>query len=216
VTQPSGANTGAPGAPGATPAVSAAEQTRAARAGAVLFRNRSWLPVPFLLVPLLAPGHMTRSGWVVGAVLIVVGELTRFLGVAAAGAVTRRRSREVQRLVTYGIFGWVRNPLYIGNALIWCGFLVGSGVFWFLPVALVLFAVEYSLIVRYEEGVLQSIFGSTYADYQLRTPRWLPNRPRHPESGPHFWAEAARSETSTIAQFVALAVAFYIKARITS
>ena len=56
---------------------------------------------------------------------------------------TRRRSRDVQRLVTYGVFGWVRNPLYVGNFLIWMGFVVISGVLWFLPVAIVVFAIEY-------------------------------------------------------------------------
>jgi protein-S-isoprenylcysteine O-methyltransferase Ste14 len=199
--------------PSPAPPVSPAETTTAARVGAVLFRNRSWLPVPFLAVPLFVPAAQSRAGWIVGVLLILLGETIRFLGVAAAGAVTRRRSRNVQRLVTYGIFSWARNPLYIGNLLIWLGFLVGSGVLWFLPVALVLFAVEYTLIVRYEEGVLESIFGDEYVAYKRRTPRWFPRPPAARESGPHEWREATRSELSTIAQFVALGVAFYVKAR---
>ena len=81
---------------------SASEQRTSARIGAVLFRNRSWLPVPFLLVALLAPGSATAVNWLIGAVLIVVGEWVRLAGVAAAGTTTRRRSRNVQRLVTYG------------------------------------------------------------------------------------------------------------------
>ena len=85
-----------------------------------------------------------------------------------------RRSRNVQRLVTYGIFGWVRNPLYVGNFFIWMGFVVISGVLWFLPVAIVIFAIEYTLIVAYEEGVLESIFGQEYLDYKRTTPRWIP------------------------------------------
>ncbi len=139
--------------------ISAAEQRASARVGAVLFRHRGWLPVPFLLVPLLARGTMQPRNWIIGVVLIVLGEAIRLAGVAAAGTVTRRRSRTVQRLVTYGIFAWMRNPLYVGNFLIWLGFIVISGVFWFIPVAILLFAIEYTLIVRYEEGVLESIFG---------------------------------------------------------
>src|SRR6185295_5321956 len=125
-----------------------------ARIGAVLFRNRSWLPVPFLAIPLFVPGHQTQRGWLIAIGVILLGELVRMAGVAAAGSVTRRRSRDVQRLVTYGIFAWLRNPLYVGNLMIWIGFVVGSGLLWFIPVAIVLFAIEYSLIVRYEEGVL--------------------------------------------------------------
>ena len=195
---------------------SAAEQTSAARAGAVLFRNRGWLPVLFLAVPLLAPGHTSPMRWVLGLLLIVAGEAIRLAGVAAAGTVTRRRSRNVQRLVTYGAFAWSRNPLYNGNFLIWMGFAVISGVLWFIPVAAVIFAIEYSLIVRYEEGVLESTFGDEYLAYKARTPRWIPSPPsKDVDRGPeeYHWGEAWRSETSTFLQYAALIVAFLLKER---
>jgi protein-S-isoprenylcysteine O-methyltransferase Ste14 len=196
------------------PSPSAAERSTGARIGAVLFRNRSWLPVPFVVVTLLAPSSASGWNWLTGFVLIVIGEWIRLAGVAVAGTVTRRRSRDVQRLVRYGIFGWVRNPLYVGNFFIWMGFVVISGVLWFLPIAIALFAVEYSLIVAYEEGVLESIFGPEYLDYKATTPRWIPRLPRHRESGPHNWREAWRSETSTFLQYAVLAVAFAIKQRV--
>jgi protein-S-isoprenylcysteine O-methyltransferase Ste14 len=152
---------------------------------------------------------------VLGGVFIVLGELWRFAGVAAAGSVTRRRSRNVQRLVTYGVFTWNRNPLYCGNFLIWIGFTILSGVLWFLPVAIVLFAVEYSLIVRYEEGVLESIFGDEYLEYKRRTPRWFPRLYLAPERGEHHWGEAGRSEISTLLQYAALLLAFAVKEKLT-
>ena len=198
--------------PNAAP-ISAAEQTRSARIGATLFRNRSWLPVLFIAVPLFAPGHMSAAGWIVGVAVIVLGEWVRLAGVAAAGTVTRRRSRTVQRLVTYGIFSWVRNPLYVGNLLIWIGFTIISGVYWFLPIAIVIFALEYSLIVRYEEGVLESIFGAEYLAYKQSTPRWIPRPARVAENGPHDWAEAWRSEVSTFLQYAVLTVLFIVKQR---
>ena len=55
----------------------------------MLFRNRSWLPVPFLLVALLVPAHPTMRDWIVAAALIAIGESIRLGGVAAAGSVTR-------------------------------------------------------------------------------------------------------------------------------
>ena len=192
---------------------SAAEQRTSARIGAVLFRTRSWLPVPFLLLALLVPAHPTSSNWILGFALIVPGELIRLAGVAAAGTVTRRRSRDVQRLVTYGIFRWVRNPLYVGNFLIWLGFIVISGVFWFIPVAILLFAIEYTLIVRYEEGVLESIFGAEYLRYKERTSRWFPRPPGTDEEGEHHWAEAWRSEISTFLQYIAITAVFIVKQR---
>jgi len=199
-----------------TPKVSSAEQTRAARVGALLFRYRGFLPVPFLLIPLLVPGPQTRRGWEIGALLVIAGEAFRLAGVSAAGTVTRRRSRDVQRLITYGIFAWMRNTLYVGNLLIWLGFVAGSGLLWFVPIAMALFAAEYALIVRYEEGVLESIFGGEYVEYKRRTPRWLPRRPKLVTMGEHDWGEALRSEVSTFAQYAALAAAFWIKARFLS
>jgi protein-S-isoprenylcysteine O-methyltransferase Ste14 len=191
--------------------ISEAERRPSARAGAVLFRHRGWLPVPFLLVPLVEHGNTDAMNWILGFVFIVVGEAIRLAGVAAAGTVTRRRSRTVQRLVTYGIFAWMRNPLYVGNFLIWLGFIVISGVFWFIPVAIVLFAIEYTLIVRYEEGVLESIFGDEYLRYKERTSRWLPRPPGTDEEGEHHWGEAWRSEVSTFLQYIVITVAFVAK-----
>jgi steroid 5-alpha reductase family enzyme len=117
----------------------------------------------------------------------------------------------VQRLVTYGVFAWMRNPLYVGNFLIWMGFTVASGVMWFLPVAIVLFAVEYTFIVRYEEGVLESIFGKEYLAYRARTPRWFPRPPGTDEEGEHHWGEAWKSETSTFLQYIVIAGLFITK-----
>lgn len=194
--------------------ISEAERSASARAGAVLFRNRGWLPVLFLGIPLLFPGSTSPLRWLIGALLIVVGEAIRLAGVAAAGTVTRRRSRNVQRLVTYGAFAWSRNPLYNGNFLIWMGFVVISGVLWFLPIAILIFAVEYTLIVRYEEGVLESIFGQEYLTYKARTARWIPRPVRAAEKGEHHWAEAWRSEISTFLQYAVLIVLFYLKSRL--
>jgi len=195
--------------------VSATEQSSAAQIGALLFRHRGWLPVLFLGVPLVMRGSTSPFRWEVGLALIVAGEAVRLAGVAAAGSVTRRRSRNVQRLVTYGIFAWVRNPLYVGNFLIWMGFVTISGVLWFLPVAVLLFAVEYELIVRYEEGVLESIFGRDYLDYKSCTPRWIPRPPKGEiEAGEHHWGEAFKSEISTFLQYAVLLLAFWVKSRI--
>lgn len=206
----------------AAPAVSAipiaercpAECCPAAQAGAWLFRYRSWIPLMFLAVPLLAPGRMTPGLWLAGLALVAAGEGWRLFGIAAAGTTTRRRSRNVQRLVTYGAFAWSRNPLYAGNFLIWMGFVLISGVLWFLPIAVLLFAVEYSLIVRYEEGVLESTFGEEYLAYKRHTPRWIPrvmDSTVLPSDQQYNWREAFKSEISTVLQYVVLIIAFAVK-----
>jgi protein-S-isoprenylcysteine O-methyltransferase Ste14 len=155
---------------------------------------------------------MSPRTTLIGIVLMVIGEAWRMWGVATAGTVTRRRSRNVQKLVSHGPFAWSRNPLYNGNFLLWMGIITISGVLWFLPVATLIFAIEYYYIVRYEEGVLESIFGDEYLSYKHRTPRWFP-RPPASSAGEFVWAEAWKSEISTVLQFAAIIGLFVAKDR---
>ena len=76
-------------------------------------------------------------------------------------------------LVTDGPFRYTRNPLYVAA----CGVYLGVAL-WvnglaplllFLPMALVL----HWGIVRREEEYLSSKFGSEYAAYRARVPRWI-------------------------------------------
>lgn len=190
--------------PTATSLASPAEQARLARLGAWLFRHRGFLPVPFIVVPFIWRGVMTPRTWAFGLLVVASGEALRLWGVAAAGAETRRRSRVVTRLVTHGPFAWLRNPLYFGNFFIWAGFSVIAGLNWFVPIAIMMFTLEYTPIVRYEEAVLEATFGDEYRRYKRRTPRWLPVAPAAAASGALNWRTAWRSERSTLVQFVVL------------
>jgi hypothetical protein len=80
---------------------------------------------------------------------------------------------------------------------------------------MLLFAAEYSLIVRYEEGVLESTFGREYLEYKQFTPRWVPSRPELISEGELDWGEAFKSEISTFLQYLVLIIAFVIKERLT-
>jgi protein-S-isoprenylcysteine O-methyltransferase Ste14 len=85
----------------------------------VLFRHRSWVPVPFVLLLMLFHGELDFTRSVVAAGLLALGEGWRIWAVAVAGTGTRRRGRRVRCLITGGPFGCHRNPLYAGNFLIW-------------------------------------------------------------------------------------------------
>ena len=176
-------------------------------AGEWLFRNRGWIPAPFAALPLVSQGETTAFGWIAGGAAIAAGEALRVWGVATAGPETRRRSRKVARLVTHGPFAFVRNPIYVGNFLMWMGFGIAAGAHWFVPVAAALFAVEYGLIVQFEERVLVATFGADYERYRERTPRWFPRMPDAPTRGGFVWGEAVRRETITVALVTALLIA---------
>jgi len=182
-----------------------------ARAGEWLFRNRGWIPAPFAALPLLGTGELTALTWITGGAVMTAGEALRVWGVATAGPETRRRSRDVARLVTHGPFAFVRNPIYLGNLLMWLGFGIAAGTMWFVPVAATLFAAEYGLIVRFEERELLAAFGAEYERYRERTDRWIP---RMPESGARnglAWGPALRRETMTVALVAILLIALVLR-----
>ncbi|WP_431322605.1 methyltransferase family protein [Rhizobium sp. YTU87027] len=76
-------------------------------------------------------------------------------------------------LVTEGMFGVCRNPLYVGNMLIYAGvfLLHGNPVVAILGIALFLFI--YQCIVYAEEAFLEDKFGDAYRAYCADVPRWL-------------------------------------------
>jgi protein-S-isoprenylcysteine O-methyltransferase Ste14 len=79
--------------------------------------------------------------------------------------------------VPSGPYRYVRNPMYIGAALV----LGGYGL-WERSASIVIFALAFLLIfhvfvVLVEEPGLQSRFGESYLAYKRSVHRWLPRRP---------------------------------------
>jgi protein-S-isoprenylcysteine O-methyltransferase Ste14 len=147
------------------------------RIGGWLFRHRSSIPLPFVLAILVIPGSDAwRSSSVLGlgVVVTLAGEALRLWGVHHIGVISRTRSDRLGPLVDTGPFGFVRNPLYIGNILLWIGFAVTARLVWLAPVVLVLLGAEYHAIVRWEEQLLEAKRGQEYRDYRSRVPRWIP------------------------------------------
>lgn len=190
-----------------------AERTLRARIGQQLFRVRSWLPVPIVAALFVVPTTVEWTMVALGVLIAFAGSAVRAAGVAAAGTGTRRRSRRVDELVSYGIFGWVRNPLYIGNFLLWLGVLVAVQAWTLAPWALGAFGLIYIFIVWYEEGVLESHFGASYVDYKQRVPRWIPRPPAADSArGELDWSSAWSKEWHSAAAFAAIVLAMLAKA----
>src|SRR4029078_5831708 len=95
----------------------------------------------------------------------------RLWAVHHIGAISRTRSERLGPLIDGGPFGRVRNPLYLGNILIWVGFALSAGLLWLAPVVVILLAFEYHAIVRWEETLLAVRLGDAYLDHQTSLPR---------------------------------------------
>jgi protein-S-isoprenylcysteine O-methyltransferase Ste14 len=145
--------------------------------GGWLFRHRTSLPLPVAIAILtLRAGESPPSALLVGAgvAITAAGELVRLWGVHHIGAISRTRSERLGPLVAAGPFARLRNPLYVGNIALWVGFALTARLVWLAPVILVLMALEYHAIVRWEEALLESRLGDAYRNYAARVPRWIP------------------------------------------
>jgi len=152
-----------------------------------------------------------------GVAMVVVGELMRFWAVRHIGTISRTRTATRQGpLITSGPFRIVRNPLYLGNWMIWTGLVMASRLVWMLPVAWAVFALQYGTMVIWEEARLRSMFGRQYDRYALGVPRWLPAPPNDlaPLQTRHPWRAVAFSERGTIAAITLVAVLLAFKSLI--
>ena len=78
------------------------------------------------------------------------------------------------RLITRGVYGNIRNPLYTAYLLYWLGWVVLSGFHIFAVIVFAGFLFAYLLAARDEESFLRSRFGGEYEDYCQRSWRFLP------------------------------------------
>ncbi len=143
----------------------------------------------------------------------LAGEALRVWAVGYAGSVTRTRDDRVPVLVHAGPYRFVRNPLYIGNFMIYTAAGCLFGFAWLTLAFAFYTALQYFLITEYEETLLQETFGMEYREYQERVPRWLPALTRKIESSGHTFhlGKAIKSEKSTLLAMAAIVVLIVAK-----
>jgi len=130
----------------------------------------NWLlPLPF---PAAWAGTLS---WIIAGLLILIGLSVFAAGIRNfTGAGTPVPTNEPTRaLVTTGIHGITRNPIYLGMFLIYAGIGIAAQNLWILillvPLAI---AMRYGVVAR-EETYLEKLFGEAYRDYKIRVRRWI-------------------------------------------
>jgi protein-S-isoprenylcysteine O-methyltransferase Ste14 len=113
--------------------------------------------------------------WMVGGGLILFGVAIFAAGVGnfSRAATPVPSNQPVRALVTAGIHGWSRNPIYVGMFLVYTGIGIAARspgiVILALPLAITL---RYGVVAR-EEAYLERRFGDAYREYKARVRRWL-------------------------------------------
>ena len=103
-----------------------------------------------------------------GVLLVVWGALTLL-----RADTTLLPHKQAGRLVTYGAFGFRRNPIYMGEVLIFLGLAQATGNIWMAIAAPLFAAAVLALAILPEERHLEARFGEDYVAYKGRTRRWF-------------------------------------------
>ena len=140
------------------------------------FRNRGYIPIPLAII-ILTFASLKIELLPIGVILVVTGELLRLNGVRYAGGETRTLKVGASALCSSGPFAYLRNPLYLGNVIIYAGMVLIAGgefVWILLPTTLTFFFLEYGLIISLEEETLRKKFNEEYGEYLSMVPRLIP------------------------------------------
>ncbi len=111
---------------------------------------------------------------VLGVVLMAAGGV---LGIGAVRAF-RRSATHVEpwkpssALVTVDVFQWLRNPMYVGAALMLAGFAILVASDWTLVTTVIFAVVVHFGVVKREERYLEAKFGNAYRAYRAHVPRY--------------------------------------------
>ena len=179
--------------------------------GNFFFQYRNYLfPVVFVVAALtLRPSIMFGSPLAdrligaCGMVIVLLGEAVRLVTIGFEYIHRGGKEGRVYagRLVQGGVFGLVRNPMYIGNVLI----AVGMTMFLRSPLGYIilipLFLFLYQSLIAAEETYLRDRFGVDYKDYCTNVARFVPRFDRIPQafSGMRFdWRRSLRKDLGTI------------------
>lgn len=160
-------------------------QSAMIRIGSFFFRYRNRVfPLIIIAIYLLAPPPSSLFGSDrLEETKDMVAMLVALSGLALRGLVIgyvyikrggMNKKVYAENLVTHGIFGLCRNPLYVGNILIYVGVFLMHGDPAVIVLGMVVFLFIYQCIVLAEEAYLLDKFGDGYRAYCRDVPRWLP------------------------------------------
>ena len=140
------------------------------------FSNRSFTPVPIALL-IIYLSNLSVLYFVYGVILVLIGESIRINAVSHAGGITRTMNVGAPSLCTSGLYSRTRNPLYLGNMIIYLGIVLVAGgkhVFIMGSIVFLYFTFQYMMIISLEEETLKKLFGDEYISYMQNVPRLFP------------------------------------------
>lgn len=175
--------------------------------GKWLFRWRSYLPTLFLLFFIPAfinfnypfGSHTCDLIWEACCLVVgFTGLAIRCLVIGYAPRNTSGRNTKEQiaeTLNTKGMYSLTRNPLYLGNFLMWFAAVLFVHEWWLCIIYVLAFTLYYERIIVTEEAFLTKKFGEEYTNWASKTPAFFPRSLRWQQPNlPFSWKTVIRRE----------------------
>jgi protein-S-isoprenylcysteine O-methyltransferase Ste14 len=113
--------------------------------------------------------------WPLGALFILGG-----VGIAAScshlfkkAQTNIRPSKTTTHIITTGIYGLSRNPIYLSFVLAGVGIAFAVNSLWIVLMQIPVVLLIRKFVIAKEEHYLESKFGDEYRNYKLRVRRWI-------------------------------------------
>jgi protein-S-isoprenylcysteine O-methyltransferase Ste14 len=139
--------------------------------------NRSFVVFPICVAAFEAArqgGIPTINPW--GAIFLLWGYLQYRLvrrDRRARGGGGPGMDAPPERIVTDGVYRYLRNPMYLGHLIFMLGLAITFSS-WFAAALLVFHAGWFHVRVLRDEQRLEQRFGDSYRAYKARVKRWIP------------------------------------------
>lgn len=149
--------------------------------GNFLYRHRSFTPIPIIIVVFIIfkPIDLAEKNIIinlVGFLISLSGEIIRILsvGYAHTGTSGREPYLRADNLNINGIYSIVRNPLYIGNFIVFTGLVTIFSNIIVVLIFGIFFILQYYFVILAEENFLKDKYGKEYENYCNGVKRIIP------------------------------------------
>jgi protein-S-isoprenylcysteine O-methyltransferase Ste14 len=91
-------------------------------------------------------------------------------------------------LATDGPYAFVRHPLYVGNITLGFGFALASGLWWSLPLLILMLLAFYPHAIHREDENLHRMFKKDWEQWRKETPALIPRLSRYRDAQGGRWS----------------------------
>ena len=159
-------------------------------------RYRQFIGIVFVIfVSIMSKPNKTL--FMIGSALVFMGIMIRLW---ASGHIKKNKA-----LATDGPYAYVRHPLYVGNITMGTGFALASGLWWAIPLFVIILITFYPQAIQREDDKLHRAFQEDWENWRQKTPALLP-RIENYDGTKHgnwsFWQSLRQNGEPIIALFL--------------